>query len=113
MNLKADKGFTYPCDPAKFGRRVAARAVLQFQKMRQLCLVKFADALLDVLRQYKIKGRLKLRVVGGEYVGLARLGAFLFGAMEPSGGTKARCKNYRQPRLLSYEYYSIQKHTIV
>lgn len=75
MGLKADKSVAYPCSPAQLRRCVADPPVPQLQKLRQLLSVKLADALLDILRQDEIEECLQLRVVVGEYAGLARLGA--------------------------------------
>jgi hypothetical protein len=51
VRLKANKGFAYFRDTAEVQCCVADGPVSQFEKMRQLRLVEFANALADVLRQ--------------------------------------------------------------
>src|SRR6185312_4723046 len=63
MRLKADKSFTYFRNTAELQRRVADGPVSQFEKMRQLRLVKLANALPDILRQNETEKGLKLRII--------------------------------------------------
>ena len=70
MSLKANKGFTYFRDTPELRCRVADGAVSQLQKMRQLRLVEFANALADVLRQDEIEKGLKLQIIVAVIKGL-------------------------------------------